>query len=467
MLSLGDLSGKEFLVLGVGRSGLSAYRCLEASGARVRAWDDDSERRRKAAMADGIQLRDPTLPGAFEDLDAVVVSPGVPHLYPRPSPSVALALEAGVPLDNDIGLFFAAVRGQGPASGGSPPQVIAVTGSNGKSTTSALINHVLNCSGRKSSVAGNIGNAVLDLPNTGRFVVLEVSSYQAELAKCLDPDIAVFLNLSSDHLDRHGGPGGYFAAKARLFAGSSLRGASVGVDDPEGRFLANRVRGRLGPNGISTISVSEPPTPIHSGIICRDRKLSEFSCGRESHSIDLSGFTHLQGIHNRQNACAAYSACRFLGLRGEEIASGMESFPGLAHRMQILGTFRGIQCVNDSKATNARSSEMALTSFTRIRWIAGGQGKEGGLSEISAGLENVKKVYLIGSSAHEFAEQLGPLEHEICGDMAQAVSDAFRDAAEGDTILLSPAAASFDQYADFEARGDHFVQEVRRRTASG
>ena len=211
MLSLGDLSGKGFLVLGVGRSGLSAYRCLEASGAQVRAWDDDAEKR-QIALENGLLLSDPTLSGAFEDLDAVVVSPGVPHLYPRPSPSVALALEAGVPMDNDIGLFFAALRGQRRTSDGSPPQVIAVTGSNGKSTTSALINHVLNCSGRSSSVAGNIGNAVLDLPAVGRFVVLEVSSYQAELAKCLDPDIALFLNFSSDHLDRHGGPGGYFAA---------------------------------------------------------------------------------------------------------------------------------------------------------------------------------------------------------------------------------------------------------------
>ena len=179
-------------MLGVGRSGLSAYRSLEACGARVRAWDDDVERR-QSALEDGLLLSDPTLPGTFADLDAVVVSPGVPHLYPRPSPSVALALEAGVPLDNDIGLFFAALRNRRQTSEGSPPQVIAVTGSNGKSTTSALINHVLNCSGRSSSVAGNIGNAVLDLPEIEGFVVLEVSSYQAELAKCLDPDIAVFL----------------------------------------------------------------------------------------------------------------------------------------------------------------------------------------------------------------------------------------------------------------------------------
>ena len=466
MLSLGDLSGSGFLVLGVGRSGLSAYRSLEACGARVRAWDDDVEKR-QLALENGLLLSDPTLPGAFADLDAVVVSPGVPHLYPRPSPSVALALEAGVPLDNDIGLFFAAVRSQGRASESSSPQVIAVTGSNGKSTTSALINHVLNCSGRRSSVAGNIGNAVLDLPEIEGFVVLEVSSYQAELAKCLDPDIGVFLNFSPDHLDRHGGPGGYFAAKARLFAGSSLRAGAIGIDDPEGRFLVNRVRGRLGPDGISTVSVSDPRTPADSGIICRDRRLSEFSCGRETYSADLSSFRNLQGVHNQQNGCAAFAACRFLGLSGDEIASGMASFPGLAHRMQILGTFRGIQCVNDSKATNAKSCEMALTSFRRIRWIAGGQGKEGGLSGIAAGLENVRKVYLIGSSAQEFAEQLGPLEHEICSEMAQAVHHAFRDAAEGDTILLSPAAASFDQYSDFEARGDHFVREVRRQTTSG
>ena len=466
MLSLGDLSGKGFLVLGVGRSGLSAYRCLQACGARVSAWDDDAERRRRAGMAHGILLGNPSRPDTFADLDAVVVSPGVPHLYPGPSPSVARALEAGVPLDNDIGLFLAAVRAGRFSSEGRPPQVIAVTGSNGKSTTSALINHVLNRSGRKSSVAGNIGNAVLDLPAIDGFVVLEVSSYQAELARCLDPDIAVFLNFSPDHLDRHGGPGGYFAAKSRLFAGGSLKGAAIGVDDLEGRYLANRVRGRLGPTGVSVVSVAEQRMPAHSGVICRDRRLAEFSDGQESFSADLSGCTNLQGIHNWQNAGAAYSACRFLGLGGEEIVAGMESFPGLAHRMRILGTFRGIQCVNDSKATNARSSEMALTSFRRIRWIAGGQGKEGGLSGISAGLENVEKVYLIGSSAQDFAEQLGPLEHEMCGDMARAVDCAFRDAAEGDTILLSPAAASFDQYSDFEERGDDFEREVRRRTAS-
>ena len=466
MLSLGDLSGKGFLVLGVGRSGLSAYRCLEACGARVRAWDDDAERRRMA-QDDGLLLSDPGRPDTFADLDAVVVSPGVPHLYPKPGPSVALALEAGVPLDNDIGLFLAAVRSGRCSSDGSPPQVIAVTGSNGKSTTSALINHVLNCSGRKSSVAGNIGNAVLDLPAIDGFVVLEVSSYQAELAGCLDPDIAVFLNFSPDHLDRHGGPGGYLAAKSRLFAGRSLKGAAVGVDDLEGRFLANRVRGRLGPTGISTVSVADPRMPAGSGVICRDRRLSEFRNGHESFLADLSGCTNLQGVHNWQNAGAAYSACRFLGMGGEEIVAGMESFPGLAHRMQILGTFGGIRCVNDSKATNARSSEMALTSFSRIRWIAGGQGKEGGLSQISAGLENVEKVYLIGSSAHEFAQQLGSLEHEMCGDMASAVTSAFRDATQGDTILLSPAAASFDQYSDFEERGDHFLREVRRRTSPG
>ena len=466
MLNLGDLSGKGFLVLGVGRSGLSAYRCLEACGARVRAWDDDAERRRMA-LDNGLLLSDPGLPDALSGLDAVVVSPGVPHLYPRPSPSVARALEAGVPLDNDIGLFFSAVRAGRFPSEGSSPQVIAVTGSNGKSTTSALINHVLNRSGRNSSVAGNIGNAVLDLPAIEGFVVLEVSSYQAELAKCLDPDIAVFLNFSPDHLDRHGGPGGYFAAKSRLFAGGSLKGAAIGVDDLEGRFLANRVQAQLGPTGISAVSVAEPRIPVHSGVICREGRLAEFRDGIESFSADLSGCTNLRGVHNWQNAGAAYSACRFLGLGGEEIVAGMESFPGLAHRMQILGTFGGIRCVNDSKATNARSSEMALTSFRRIRWIAGGLGKEGGLSEISAGLENVEKVYLIGSSAHEFAEQLGPLKHEMCGDMARAVTSAFRDAAKGDTILLSPAAASFDQYSDFEERGDHFVREVRRRTASG
>ena len=463
MLSLGNLAGKKYLVLGLGRSGRAAFRSLEASGAEVHAWDDDCHARELAA-ADGLSLSDPKLPDTLADLKAVVVSPGVPHLYPEPSETVALALDAGIPLNNDIGLFFSAIRNDGILSTGAAGQIIAVTGSNGKSTTTALINHVLNASGRESRAAGNIGKAVLELSGIEGFVVLEISSYQAELAQCLDPDIAVFLNFSPDHVERHGGQGGYFAAKTNLFGGNSLRSGVIGVDEPEGRFLAARVEGRIGQPGTSRISVVDASRAVRAGVSCRNGVLVEYRDGREISSIDLSGCTNLKGTHNQQNACAAYSACRSVGLASDEIAAAMTSFPGLAHRMQIVGNFRGIQCVNDSKATNAKSAEMALRSFRRIRWIAGGLGKEGGLSTLAEGLENVEKVYLIGRSAVEFAAWLEPLNHEICGDMANAVKKAFSDALPGDTILLSPAAASFDQYQDFERRGEHFVREIQHLT---
>ena len=461
MLELGGVAGRRFLVIGLGRSGRAAYRSLEASGAHVRAWDDD-ESERKAAQADGFALGDPGRDDVLKDLETVVVSPGVPHLYPHPSPAVTSVLKAGVPLDNDIGLFFSRIRNRGGAPGAVPEKVIAVTGSNGKSTTTALINHILNVSGRRSEAAGNIGRAVLELSTGGGFVVLEVSSYQAELARCLDPDISVFLNFSPDHLDRHGGIGGYFSAKTRLFGGPSLAHAVIGIDEVEGRYLAARTEGQAGLSSLSRVGLRDPSLVMRSGTSVLNGRLVEFLRGVEISSLDLERFGNLRGIHNHQNACAAFSACRCIGLTPEQIGSAMETFPGLEHRMQILGTFRGVQCVNDSKATNARSAEMALNAFRRIRWIAGGLAKEGGITSLSSGLENVAKAYLIGSSAREFAEHLGSLEHEICGDLSNAVKRAFAEAAPGDTILLSPAAASFDQYPDFERRGDHFASEVRK-----
>ena len=462
MLELRGVAGKGFLVIGLGRSGRAAYRSLEASGAHVRAWDDDESERRNAARADGFALCDPGRDEGLKDLDTVVISPGVPHLYPEPSRAVTAVLKAGVPLDNDIGLFFSQIRNRGRAPATVPEKVIAVTGSNGKSTTTALINHILNVSGRRSEAAGNIGRAVLELSAGDGFVVLEVSSYQAELARYLDPDISVFLNFSPDHLGRHGGIGGYFFAKARLFDGPSLAHAVIGIDEVEGRYLAARTEGHAGLSSLSRVCLRDPSLAMRSGTSVLDGRLVEFLRGIETSSLDLERFGNLRGIHNHQNACAAYSACRCIGLTPEQIGSAMETFPGLEHRMQILGTFRGVQCVNDSKATNSRSAEMALNAFRRIRWIAGGLAKEGGINSLSSGLENVTKAYLIGSSAREFAENLGSLEHEICGDLANAVRRAFAEAVPGDTILLSPAAASFDQYPDFERRGDHFASEVRK-----
>ena len=288
-----------------------------------------------------------------------------------------------------------------------------------------------------------------------------------ELAGTLDPDIAVFLNLSADHLDRHGGMGGYFAAKRRLFRGARLKRAIIGVDEAEGRFLAGRVEARIGPEKVVRLSVAKDFESHAMTVSRRGSMLVEKNLGQPVQSIDLGGNRSLAGAHNLQNAGAALYACRACGLTSDEIESGMRSFPGLEHRSQIVGEFRGVLCVNDSKATNAESAGMSLQSYPRIRWIAGGLGKESGIKPIANRLNNVVKAYLIGKSAVDFAKQIGEVPYTICHTMTKAVELAVADSSSGDTLLLAPAAASQDQYRDFEERGWHFIKEVRRRLDSG
>ena len=459
MITLAGVKNRRIAVLGLGRTGLAACRSLTRSGAEALAWDDAAEVR-DAAAESGIEICDLNDPSVWNTVDSLIVSPGIPHLYPAPNPIVAAASRAGIPLDNDIGLFLRTVRDSETA-----PAVIAVTGSNGKSTTAALIDSVLKSAGRMSRVAGNIGNAVLGLEMAGKggFVILEVSSYQAELARCLDADIAVFLNFSSDHLDRHGGLGGYFAAKRRLFSGRNTVVSVIGVDESEGRLLASQA----GPCRVVRISAAEALSQFSDAVFVRDGRLVERAGGSETGICDLDRVQSLTGRHNRQNACAAYAACRSAGLSALEIAAGFKEFPGLPHRSQIVGEFDRILCVNDSKATNAESAGRALDAYRNIRWIVGGLGKEGGIISLSERFENVVKAYLIGHSAKDFALQLGTVPYAICGSIPDAVAAAAADAVPGDTILLAPAAASFDQYPDFEARGDHFVSEVKRRLGNG
>ena len=460
-MRLNQVAGKKFLVLGLGRSGRASYQSLIESGAQAVAWDD-SEQSRESASDDGLELADPCVPGTLDSVEAVVLSPGIPHLYPKPSKSVAAALAEGIPLDNDIGLFFASAKKQRAAAGEKRPLVIAVTGSNGKSTTASLIHHLLSRNGRSSCLAGNIGNAVLGMTSVSPIVVLEVSSYQTEVARCLDPDVAIFLNFSPDHLDRHAGIGGYLAAKMRLFSGASLAHAVVGVDEIEGQYLAARVSGRPGSRRVTRVSAGIRENTAPGTVKFHGSVLDAHLDGDDPGVFDISGCQSLRGDHNLQNAGAAFAACRGLGLTSSEFLSTIESFPGLEHRMQRLGTIRGIQFVNDSKATNSDSADKALGSYARIRWIAGGLGKEGGLALSDSSLSNVAKAYLIGSSAPDFAKQLSMLDCETLDDLASAVRRAFEESKPGDTILLSPAAASFDQYCDFEERGDHFISEFQK-----
>jgi UDP-N-acetylmuramoylalanine--D-glutamate ligase len=464
MIPVGDFAGQKVMVLGLGRSGLSAARALHAGGAEVLCWDDGAAGR-DAAEGEGLTVRDPMGAGAFDGVACLITSPGIPHLYPAPHRAIAAAMAEGIPVDNDIGLFFRSL-GQGDwARHDTPPRVVAVTGTNGKSTTAALIAHVLEEAGTPTELAGNIGRGVLDLdpPQDGAVIVLELSSYQTELARALTPDIAVFTNLSPDHLDRHGGMGGYFAAKRRLFAEGGPDRAIIGVDEAEGRFLANQLS--EGPGDGRLIRVSGGKLSGQGwDISTRKGWLSEWRKGRQIASIDLRAMPGLPGAHNHQNAACAYAAARALGLAPKLIEDGLASFKGLPHRSQRVAEIGGVAYVNDSKATNVDAAIKALSAFPRIRWICGGLAKEGGMDALSAAAGNVAKAYVIGREAEAFALSLGDTPHEICGDMATAVARAAAEAEAGDTVLLAPAAASFDQYDSFEKRGDDFIAQVGELT---
>ncbi|MEL6296532.1 MAG: UDP-N-acetylmuramoyl-L-alanine--D-glutamate ligase [Pseudomonadota bacterium] len=463
MIPVRGLQGQKVAVLGLGRSGLSAARALHAGGAEPLCWDDNPDARERAE-AEGFAVRDLGKAQSFEGVARLIVSPGIPHLYPAPNPVVAAALAAGIPLDNDIGLFFQSFATPAWDKFDVLPRVIAVTGSNGKSTTSALIHHILCHAGRQAQLAGNIGRGVLDIDPAGDsgVVVLELSSYQTELARSLTPDIAVFTNLSPDHLDRHGGLGGYFAAKRRLFAEGGPDRAVIGVDEPEGRMLATQLA--EAPTDDRVIRVSSGTKLIGPGwnVFARKGFLSEYRKGRQAASIDLRDMANLPGAHNHQNACAAYAACRAIGLAPKVIEAGMHTFSGLPHRSQLIAEKDGVRFINDSKATNVDSAAKALAAFERIRWICGGLEKEGGLNGLEAATASVAKAYVIGREAAQFAMQL-KVEAQICGTMADAVAAAMADAEPGDVVLLAPAAASFDQYDNFEKRGDDFIDEVQAR----
>lgn len=457
MIAVQGYAGARVGVLGLGRSGLAACAALRAGGAEVCAWDDSPEGRARAEAA-GFPPVDLTRDRERGGLAALIVSPGIPHLYPAPHPVIAAAMAAGIPVDNDIGLFFRSLGRADWAELDRPPRVVAVTGSNGKSTTTALIAHILTEAGVPAQMAGNIGTGVLSIapPGEGAVVVLELSSYQTELARALTPDVAVFTNLSPDHLDRHGGPGGYFAAKRRLFAEGGPDRAVIGVDEAEGRFLAMQLS--EGPEDSRVIRVSSGQKLATPGwsVFARKGFLAEWRGGRQLASVDLRAIPGLPGAHNHQNACAAWGACRALGLAPRQIEAGLASFRGLPHRSEPVAEIAGVRFVNDSKATNVDSAAQALQAFDRIRWIAGGLGKEGGIAALAPHLGAVVKAYLFGHSARDFALQLGATPYELCETLDRAVARASAEAEAGEVVLLAPAAASFDQYPDFEKRGDHF-----------
>jgi UDP-N-acetylmuramoylalanine--D-glutamate ligase len=434
MITSPAFRGGRYGVFGLARTGQSVVRALAASGSEVVAWDDRADAQAAArAYAQIVDLNSRDL----SDLDALVVSPGVPL---NTHPLAARARAARVPLIGDIELF-ALARPYLPAH-----RVVGITGTNGKSTTTALIHHVLASAGIPARLGGNIGLPVLDgdpLPAgaSGPGVyVLELSSYQIDLTASLDCDVAVLLNITPDHLDRYDeGFAGYAASKERLFALQSAGHAAIIVDeDDTTRAIAERVEER------------------GAGDVVRART-TDIAAG----AWDQSQWPALAGPHNAQNAAAAIAALRALGLPDGMIAQGLRTYPGLPHRMERVATRRGVHFVNDSKATNPTSAAPALAAFDRIHWIAGGRAKSAELNACLPHLGHVKAAYLIGEAAPAFAEILRPhVPVSQPGELGLAVREAVDAAAEGDTVLLSPACASFDQFSDFEARGRAFREAV-------
>jgi len=453
MIPVTTFSGKNVALFGLGGSGLATARALVAGGATVTAWDDNPDSVAKAA-AEGIGTGD-LRQVDWKGFSAFVLSPGVPLTHPKPHWTVDLAGAAGVEVIGDVELFVRERRAHAPDC-----PFIAITGTNGKSTTTALIAHILKSSGRDTQLGGNIGTAVLTLdpPAADRFYVVECSSYQIDLAPSLDPSAGILLNLTPDHLDRHGNMQHYADIKERLVAGSDT--AIVGVDDAFCEAIADRVALA----GTPVIRIARHRT-LGEGFYADGSKIMRAEGGLAELFANLDGIQTLRGSHNAQNAAAAIAACLAVGVSPDEIRAGLTSFPGLKHRMQPVGRRGDTVFVNDSKATNADAAAPALSSYERIYWIAGGLPKEGGITTLSPFFPRIAKAYLIGEAAPAFAVTLGEaVAFEISGTLDQAVAhaaaDAARDNAGPAAVMLSPACASFDQYKNFEVRGDAFVGHV-------
>jgi UDP-N-acetylmuramoylalanine--D-glutamate ligase len=459
MFPVTTFKGQKVAVFGLARTGIAAALALGAGGAEVCAWDDDQVAR-DAAFAAGITPVDLSAL-SFEGLSAFVMSPGVPIYGPKEHWSVAKANAANVPIIGDIELLAREINA---LPEGDRPKIVAITGTNGKSTTTALIAHILSASGFEVRMGGNIGTGVLalDAPRRGAVYVLELSSYQLDLVSSLRANAAIHLNVSPDHLDRHGDMARYAAAKRAIFNNQEHNDwAIVGVDDDWGMALCTRLNAA---NGRVVVPISSGQA-LGKGVCALGSMLWDNLEGRSYMAADLSLARALPGSHNAQNAAAAYAAARAIGVPSDAITKALSSFPGLEHRLQEIAQVGPVSFYNDSKATNADATAQALAAFPRSRWIVGGQAKSDGIDGLVSLFPNVTKAYLVGEAAAAFGEKMGEvLEHEMCGTIDVAVARAYADAVDSgqqETIILSPACASFDQFTDFEARGRHFTACVK------
>ncbi len=448
MIPLPQTKGQRYGVMGLGKSGRAAAAALLASGAEVLAWDDKAD-----AVPDGAKRHDFRV-GAWPAMAGLVWSPGIPFLHPSPHPVAVRAAAQGCPLVCDIDLL---------ADAGTGANLVGITGTNGKSTTTALLAHVLSAAGRPAIAGGNIGAAALDLPvlDNGGVYVLELSSYQLELCHSARFDIGIWLNLTPDHLDRHGGLHGYAAAKSRLWR--HTRPGDLAVIGTDGAF-GQAEAAKAAKAGRRVIPVSGCRLPA-GGVGVRDGRLASALQEPARTIADLRQSPALPGAHNAENAAAVTAAALSLGVPPEAIASGLASFPGLAHRQEAVRRIGHVDYINDSKATNAESTAKALVCYSRIYWILGGLPKAGGITPLSSLFGRIAKAFVIGDAAADFAQTLeaAAIPCSLEGDLITAIAAAHRTAQadpEPSVVLLSPACASFDQWPNFEARGDAFRTAV-------
>ena len=463
MIPVRGFEGKTVAVFGLGRTGLTAARSLEAGGAVAAVWDESEASRAKAA-AEGFEVVDLNT-ADWSGFSALMLSPGVLLTHPQPHWSVEKARAAGVEVLGDVELFARTVNA---APAHKRPKIVAVTGTNGKSTTTALLGHVFAQAGRDTRVGGNIGYGVLGLEDMhgGAVYVLELSSYQLDLTSSLKADAALILNISPDHLDRHGDMDGYVAAKRRILLNQGKGDTAViGVDDPWGQQICTEITAA----NRRTIWPISAGRAMGRGVYALQGVLYDATGERAAEVADLTRARSLPGRHNWQNAAAAYAAARALGLSMQDAVDGLMSFPGLAHRMETVAKIGKVRFVNDSKATNADAARQALSAYPRVYWIAGGRAKEGGIDALADLFPRLAKAYLVGEAGPDFAARLkGHAPAADCRDIETAVAEAYADAAasgEEAIVLLSPACASFDQFADFEERGEAFRAAVNALSA--
>ncbi len=455
MILIPDVKRKNIGVFGLGVSGIATCEALVASGARVYSFDENRQARDKTSQTEYRCEHPKNWP--WKEMDAVVVSPGVPLTHPKPHAIVRKARMEKVPVIGDTELFARALN---KLDERARPRIIGVTGSNGKSTTTALITHMLKQAGEDVYMGGNIGEAVLSLPafESEAIYVLELSSFQLDLTETLRLNAAVFLNLSPDHIERHGSVDGYLKSKKRIFENQTKDDlAVIGVDDDYAQSVCTELMAR---DGAEVRPVSSG-SALGRGVYALDGKMYCNLDGKALQAGDLNGARSLRGPHNHQNAAAAVAVCEKLGVSPALAIKAAHRFEGLAHRLEEVGRNGKVVFVNDSKATNADATARGLGAFENIFWIAGGKPKEGGVESLKPLMNRVRTVYLIGEAAAQFEEQLrGSVHCVLCGDLEKAVAAASADAAQCDApapvVLLSPACASYDQFKNFVERGEAF-----------